>query len=1133
MARRALTAAVIAAVAFYSADAWAVDKTFQPASGNWTTAGNWSPAGVPGTADRAIIPANRTATMTVSQTVDQIVVNGLVILQDGVILKLNGALTPLIDGTGEVRTPPNVAGPPWGTGRIEIPNAQTGMLIQQSIRLGNFWLNYTNSNPNTVNNAKMRINNNATVVINGDLNILVGNLEFGQNPPGGPCTVDIRGNVNIAGISLVDFKANNCICICGGNWTQLGTKFKDGTNTTLIMNGTGNQTFTINNPNLADVDYDNLILAGTGAPRTVFYLNNPQLTNGFHVGQNFVVGANVTLDMDDGVDPTANGGIGDGSATWSFRIEDNAFARFRRNYNNSARLLFRNNTDTGTLSNGVLRLEGTITDDSSELGSSFDPGVGTVEYAGQNVAQTVWTRINGATAISYFNLVIDNIGGVVATQEAGALLDVNANYTIRNAASIFTATTGNMQVRLDFIANGLFNCGNFTVTLDGPGLLAGTAPSLVFNNLFVSAAATDVRTAARNFTTNTTFQVTQGILVNSGAITMTALQGLAVGDGAGAGATAVLNMIGGVTLAVAPTRTFSVNAVDGRWTTVTSGGVNPTVTHSSAGAFTATVNGQANIFGLNFSFGDANGLAFTATSTIERLRNARFTNILAGAGTHHLTITSPGLDLDCPGCFFDTVAANQFNVWAVDSSAGGVSVVLRFENRTAASTPGSIGGPGAGETWDGDDDTNDDGRILPPETTALHGGAIVQWVYTANVDMTGAIQGFPMPAFDWNTFTYYSTYVLMRNSSGTTDSIYVLNSDGDLKSYSFTLPGVDIVGPLFWSSEAGSHFVYFGTSTGAVYRLIDNGSSLVPAGGSWSTPYTEGATLIAVTSPVLSDGVNLYFAGQSSTAPTFAIYKVVISTKTAPNPRLSISDVLVTTGFAWWDTLAGRYLYGASRASGGQSYIGRAVTSSWTLDAVFSSASLPVAGDCTSDFVGNVNVTGLALDPVIYLLAGEVNGYVHAVNAAGTAAQFGTQKPGFPFRDKVSAVRSSVIADFFTGRVFFGNDAGDLYTMGTSTGTWTLGTNYFRLATPAALPIQGMPLFTYGVLYGSNTGGKVYLVDVNNGAGGQTLFLTYNLGSAALGDISRDPITGRIYVASAAGRLHAFDAPADPTPGAP
>jgi hypothetical protein len=61
----------------------------------------------------------------------------------------------------------------------------------------------------------------------------------------------------------------------------------------------------------------------------------------------------------------------------------------------------------------------------------------------------------------------------------------------------------------------------------------------------------------------------------------------------------------------------------------------------------------------------------------------------------------------------------------------------------------------------------------------------------------------------------------------------------------------------------------------------------------------------------------------------------------------------------------------------------------------------------------------------------------------------------------------------------------------------------------------------------------VYLVDVNNGAGGQTLFLTYNLGSAALGDISRDPITGRIYVASAAGRLHAFDAPADPTPGAP
>jgi hypothetical protein len=595
----------------------------------------------------------------------------------------------------------------------------------------------------------------------------------------------------------------------------------------------------------------------------------------------------------------------------------------------------------------------------------------------------------------------------------------------------------------------------------------------------------------------------------------------------------VFNLLGGDTVAVASTRIFQVNAVDGRFTALAGANGTPTLTHST-GSFSATINGQANLFGLNFSFGDASGLNFTATSTIERLRNVRFTNLLAGAGSRHLTVTSPGLDLDCPGCFFDTVAGGQFNVWAVDSNVGnGVPLRLRFENRTTSSTPGSIGGPGAGETWDGDDDTNDDGQILAPETTTVHGGAIVQWVYTANVDMTGSIQGFPMPAFDWTTFSVYSTYVLMRNSSGATDSIYVLNSNGDLKSYSFTLPGADIVGPLFWSTEPSGHYVYFGTSTGEVYRLIDNGSSLVPAGGSWSTPYTDSANLLAVTSPVMSDGTNLYFAGQSSTTPIFALYKVVIATKSAPNPRISLSDVLVTTGFSWWDTLAGRYIYGASQASGGQSYIGRAVASSWTIDAVFASASLnPPAADCTSSFNGNVNVAVWAFGSTPYLYAAEENGYVHAVTAAGTAAEFSTQRPGYPFRDKVSAVRSGVGVEFGTGRVFFGNDAGDLYTMGTFGTGWVLNTNYFRLATPGGLPIQGMPLYSYGVLYASNTGGKVFVVDANNGAG-QTLARTYNLGSNALGDLSRDPEFGRIYVASSGGRLYAFESFADPTPGVP
>ena len=62
---------------------------------------------------------------------------------------------------------------------------------------------------------------------------------------------------------------------------------------------------------------------------------------------------------------------------------------------------------------------------------------------------------------------------------------------------------------------------------------------------------------------------------------------------------------------------------------------------------------------------------------------------------------------------------------------------------------------------------------------------------------------------------------------------------------------------------------------------------------------------------------------------------------------------------------------------------------------------------------------------------------------------------------------------------------------------------------------------------------ELYALDVNNASGSQTLFMTFNLGTTALGDIARDPWTGRLYVASAGGRLHTFEVVADPTPSNP
>ncbi len=1156
--RQVLPAAVFVMALAASSSAWAVDKTFQPVSGSWSVAGNWSPTGIPGANDRAIIPAGRTATVATSQTVDYLTVYGLLILQDGVIFvvgcsgAINGA--PFIDGTGEVRTPPNVPGPAFGTGRIEIRNAQTGMLVQQSMTLGNFTLNYTNSNPNSVSNAKMRLNNGISVLMNGKLDLLVGNLELGQSPPGGACTLNVRGDVNIAGISFIDFKANDSVCICGGNWTQLGTKFKDGTNTTLIFNATGNQTINVSNDTLGNVDYDNLIFAGTGAARTVTYNNNPLLAFGFYVSQNLVVGQNVTFILDDAVDPTANGGIGNGTAAFSLRIESGATAIFKRNYNNSARLLFRDTNDSGPLSNGTLRLEGTITDDSTELGSAFDPGLGTVEYAGVNVAQTIWTRINAATAISYYNLTIDNTGGVAATQEAAALTVAN---TVRigktvsgvtNTAAVMTAAATNVTVGNDFVCNAQFNHGGSTVILtcsldDSASIMADIASpvTLTFNNLTISAslvgAVMDVVTAARNFAVANAFIAPRGKLTLSPGVTVDAQRGITVGDNilpAGVPSDAELELIGNVTFRVGATFSLSVNPDGIFFAGNRNSATAPVVTRvAGPGTFASSILGVVDITRLNYSFGNVNGLNIaTSAARVLNLRNITFgaqDATLAGTLPADLTVAAPGLNFDCPGCVFGTLVAGGVNVRAKLPSAG--NMLLRFEDR-GVSPPGGAGGggAGAGELLDDDNDANDNGLIDGADAA---GGSIVQWVYTINLDVPGTIEGFPQPAFDWNTFNYYSTYVAMQNASGTADTLYVLNGEGDLASYSFTLPAVDIVGPAFWTTEGATHVVYFGTSDGRVIKLIDTGAALVAAPAPWDTAFSDPGNVLAVTSPVISDGTNIYFAAQTSGSPTYGVYKVAIATKTVPDPPLSIGNVPISSGFAWWTTLTGRYLYGASQASGGASYIGRAVTGTWTLDAVFSGSAMnPPADDCTSDFLGYVNIMNFNADPTPYLFVGEANGWMHGVKAAGTALEFLTQRPGFPFRDKVSAVQGGAIMDFFTGRLFYGNAAGDVYTLNSYPGSWVLNTSYFRFATPGAAAIRTMPLFENGILYASNSAGRVFVLDVNNGAG-QTLLRAYNLGTLPLGDVSRDFTTNRIYVATLGGRLYSIPAMTDPTPGAP
>lgn len=1355
-----------------ASSAFAVDKTWTGiTSQDYQTGSNWSPAVVPNTNDRAIIPSTLGPTSkgypilaaNQTQTLDQLVVapGATLTILDGATVSMDGKKFPLIDGNttgvlgtggGSILTP--------GTGILEINVQGNGIAINQTMTIGSTFVKCNGGG------TQCQIQNGVTLTIVGSLQINIGTIQLGVGAQP-PTTVQVqdglvqRGNITITPNGTIAMQANNSLLSLTGDWIVSGKKFNSGNGSTILFNGTGNQSIVITVTHLGDGDFENLAIAGdpTKAPgyRTVTVVNNPSIVNGFEVNGDLTIGPNANLLVLDGCNQAGDQGIGH-AATDVFRIDNGATATFRSNCNLSGAISFTdasNNPSTGTI-----RIENTLTVDGTVMGTSFNAGNGTVEFAGQGVAQIVYGATKGL-ALAYWNLTIDTTGGAVATQQALPLL-VQNTLTIgkttagTNTAAIFTAAAGQkITVGKDFVDNATFNAGTSIVVMtstSGTGRIASdlAAPAaLTFNQLlvnhhfiapaagpvaptgaltatqgiagnvnngthsyvvtfvdgagaessagpfsnivslagnrqvqltaiptgpagtsarriyrtkagnngdpqFLSAlndntttattdntadgglanvfpplwaslggggavtagshsyvvtfvdnagfessaglssnvvvvpspttqvqllniplgpagtvarnlyrtvsgnggtpfyldqinnntgttyndnlpdtsladpppvqAATGIVTAARNFSVTNTFQILEGTLTTSAVmgapITMSAMIGVLVGDGAGAAGSSQLLLVGPDTLAVANFQTLLVNAVDGALVTRANGGLrieanNPNLT-SVSGRFLTTVNGQLDLWGLNFRNGDVAGINITPSAKVSRLRNVWF-RLAGGAGSRFVTFNVPGLDLDCPGCFFDTLAGG-FNVQA---KGGGMRI--RFENRGPAEVSAGgqgIGGPGAGDAFDNDDDSIDNGVLTDAGEPA--GGALVQWVYTADIDMIGTIKGAPVPAFDWNTFTYYSTYVVMNQAPGTSDTVYVLDVNGDVKpGYSFS-PGVaagTITGYPFWDTEGGTHVLYFGTTTGLVYKLIDTGAALVPAPAPWNTPFSTG-TLKYVSTAIVSDQTNLYFGGNDNLNPaggTWGLYRVAIATKTMPLVRIPTSSV--TSNSAWADTPVGRMLY---QGTGNAIY--RVKTSNWLVDTQVPSG----------------NVDGPTSMPVDTLFAAEFGGAIHAIPALGTAAQF-VDRPGFPFTANGNPVSGGVtwentwatrLPGLTGGRLFFGTSTGEIFLIYLYPPTWIQGTNYYRIPAPAGSNgVKTLPLVQNGLLYVSTLNGHLNVFDADTGTG-PALITSYSLfGQTVTGDISRDSIgSGRIYVGTSSGRVYALTPPPDPTP---
>jgi hypothetical protein len=765
-------------------------------------------------------------------------------------------------------------------------------------------------------------------------------------------------------------------------------------------------------------------------------------------------------------------------------------------------------------SNSIVVTNGTM--DLSSAGTAVSSG--TVTVTGGTMA--VGNGISGASITLPDGLAVD--GGTFMAG-AGALV-------------VTGATTVN--------AGGILNGGSNTMTFNGAVTVGSGGTSGAFN----ARAATNVA-----FTTTTKFQVASTFSGNSASGTFTLAPTLnstglfSVGDPGTSGrwtftAGAHFNNMpvsfpaggGGGHLSAAATTTF---AFDGNITSnVGSSSTLPIIDCAGAGCAASGITvsiastSVLNINGLEIDNSVAAGVTIASGATFTLLQRLKFqNNVAAGVGGVHLTITSAKQVISMPGCFFDSTAATNLALIGTSASKG-VRALLEFQST-------AVNGGHAGEAFDSDSDTDDDG--VANTTASSPWSSIVEWVAATPNDTSGTGVGYPTAAFDWNTFSWYGVYAAYKDTAGagTADVLWLRNADGSA-GYSFSVPDSsgNIVGTPWWdtvnetlagvdangdgdTADTDVHVVYVGTSGGHIIKLVDNGASLArPAAGAWSTDFTS-TSVATITSPLIEDGTNLYFGGTDATMSMTPnqIFAVQIvgggsGEKALVREKSSVDNV---TAAPSWAVYSGHtYLFVGSAAVSSQAYIYQVDITANTIANSFTGATFNV-----NDSVRLINNRAYAVTD---------GGKLFFLNASNTTAGGFTNLAGSPYISAaLSPIKFAPYIDSTNNSAYFGDNAGNLYVV-TSTGANFTGYPFALLGSA----ISSSPLYVgTGVIAVGGSDGFVYFVDRHNASNAAALFKRYYAGTGTVSSIAYNANTSAYMVSTSDGKLifiKASDVP-DPT----
>ena len=391
---------------------------------------------------------------------------------------------------------------------------------------------------------------------------------------------------------------------------------------------------------------------------------------------------------------------------------------------------------------------------------------------------------------------------------------------------------------------------------------------------------------------------------------------------------------------------------------------------------------------------------------------------------------------------------------------------------------------------------------------------------------SNGVVGFPTAAFDWSSFTFWRTYVTFSSyvGSSTADTVLAMAADGG-KKYSWQVPSGSLLGTPRWNTEGGSHYVYVVTTTGSVYKLLDNGTSLATVSG-WPYRDTTSGNNATATSPLVNDANNLYWSGNNS----------------AGSPKLFILNLTGTFNPSFFSTASTVSAAPALSTISNTNFIFFAIAN----DVYQEKIDLSNGWINTTSTTTTVNNRVTVYNSKIYFP--DNNGKVWGLSATSSAAPTNT----WSYQDTTSTGHTgaacatnnphvcpavnNIYLDIAASRICFGDADGHIYLLTTSGSLYTgfpMRVSATDVITAACLSRNGV--LTVGATDGTNY--KVYEIDEQNVSNTGILTRTYPNLPGPVSTISYNQSAsggnGAYAVGTTNGKLLYLPASSDPTSGNP